>query len=319
MLPKLAYVLKGIPSLVGKANPYHDATGAFTSKDKATNAGKKEPADNASNQEWADYLQAKFPKTKFWDMEKMHHGLLKDAVRQYVTLAEKYPWAADHVGILALTTPNDIGTWAFVDKNRVGDGRDFLGLCSETFGDPMLTKGSWYRPRLGENEDGIRAMFRNAVDVGYHPEGTEGMAPLVTHEFGHVIDDVLSSGELSGRNLAKQWGEDKTQLFNRMRYMKPDQSSYLTAPSDYAKKTEGEMFAEAFAQAMHNPYFSDKSLKVSPRDETVTAAVKKMLAYYSEWKTTGVRPTRPKEWLPPAHVPNPQPIDYWMSTIPAKS
>lgn len=290
-------------SFVLKANPFHDEKGRFSTKDKARSGGPKEPADDASHEEWENYLSEKFPATDF-RLHAMSMGLLKDFARQYVSLAEKYPWAAANVDEVGLFENSDMAAIAYVEQSMVmGSEQDVLRFDYWRIGDQRISGGYKNIVDPPDSEKEVRSELQHSEKTKFAPESCGNFTALVTHEFGHIIDDVLSNWKLSGGQLARDWKADKQKMWestfwNGRGSFAEAIPKLLRQPSDYAKKNSNEMFAEAFSEAEHNPYFSDKSLKFSPRNETVTANAKKMLAWYSEWKTTGVMPTRPKDWLP---------------------
>lgn len=296
----------GVSSFVRKENPYHDATGAFTSKDKASGGLlSKLPADDASHKEWEDFLKTSFPETRF-RISHMSLGLLKDFAKQYASLAEKYPWAAANVDDVGMFNPDyeDSPALAYVEQSIVkGSTKDMLRFDAWRFSDDRLVGGMKNPVGVPDSEKEVRADLQHSERTRFAPEACGTIPALISHEFGHIIDGVLSEWRLSGGPLSKEWMVDKEDMSMRTKWdgvsnFKESLSKLLKQPSDYAKKNNKEMFAEAFTESIHNPYFSDKSLKVSPRNETVTANVKKMLNWYTEWKTTGVRPTRGKDWLP---------------------
>jgi len=88
------------------------------------------------------------------------------------------------------------------------------------------------------------------VNSGFHPLGTDDPVSIVTHEFGHQIDNLIIENNLRKEldNLWDQWSKEN--LNHRKNGYHTFRQDTL---SEYASKTSAEFIAEGFAEYIHNP------------------------------------------------------------------
>ena len=98
----------------------------------------------------------------------------------------------------------------------------------------------------------IAESYTRDVAAGFHPIGTDWKS-IVTHEFGHALDDLLSKTYLAA-GTKNAWGVPKQVSADlRPKVMKAcglKVSDTRKAVSEYATKDAYEWFAEAFAEGM---------------------------------------------------------------------
>ena len=98
----------------------------------------------------------------------------------------------------------------------------------------------------------IAESYTRDVAAGFHPVGTDWKS-IVTHEFGHALDDLLSKTYLAA-GTKNAWGVPKQVSAElRPKVMKAcglKVSDTRKAVSEYATKDAYEWFAEAFAEGM---------------------------------------------------------------------
>ena len=94
--------------------------------------------------------------------------------------------------------------------------------------------------------------YEKDIAAGWHPLGTNWKA-IVTHEFGHAVDDLLSTTYLAA-GTKNSWGVPKWLSADlRPKVMKAcglKVSDARKAVSEYATKNAHEWFAEAFCEGM---------------------------------------------------------------------
>lgn len=79
----------------------------------------------------------------------------------------------------------------------------------------------------------------NDVKSTWHPKGTEDPSSILTHEFGHQVDNFLVKANI--RRTIKE-------IHNKYTL-----DEIGTGLSRYARKNDREFFAEAFSEYLHNP------------------------------------------------------------------
>ena len=95
--------------------------------------------------------------------------------------------------------------------------------------------------------------YKEDIKAGFHPKGTDWTA-ILTHEFGHAIDDYLSfglklAGEKSGK-VKRMSTVMRTKVLKKVGLKTGDTRSIEQQVSEYATKNAAEFFAECFAEYM---------------------------------------------------------------------
>lgn len=95
--------------------------------------------------------------------------------------------------------------------------------------------------------------YKEDIKAGFHPKGTDWTA-ILTHEFGHAIDDYLSfglklAGEKSGK-VKRMSSVMRTKVLKKVGLKTGDTRSIEQQVSEYATKNAAEFFAECFAEYM---------------------------------------------------------------------
>ena len=95
--------------------------------------------------------------------------------------------------------------------------------------------------------------YKEDIKAGFHPKGTDWTA-ILTHEFGHAIDDYLSfglklAGEKSGK-VKRMSSVMRTKVLKKVGLKTGDIRSIEQQVSEYATKNAAEFFAECFAEYM---------------------------------------------------------------------
>ena len=88
---------------------------------------------------------------------------------------------------------------------------------------------------------------------GFHPAGTDWKS-IISHEFGHAIDDYLTN-TLQAAGMLNRWKPKYLSADLRPKVMKAcglKVSDARTAVSGYATKDHFEWFAECFGEAMNS-------------------------------------------------------------------
>lgn len=135
--------------------------------------------------------------------------------------------------------------------NSLGTGNlkgSTYAQCSMGFGHGGVTINRKWFSELKK----IAESYTRDVAAGFHPVGTDWKS-IVTHEFGHALDDLLSKTYLAA-GTKNAWGVPKQVSAElRPKVMKAcglKVSDTRKAVSEYATKDAYEWFAEAFAEGM---------------------------------------------------------------------
>jgi len=103
------------------------------------------------------------------------------------------------------------------------------------------------------NVEKIAKSISMDIAAGFHPVGTDWKA-VVSHEFGHAIDDLLSTTyHASGMNGYKPKWVSADLRPKVMKACGLKVSDARTAVSGYATKNHYEWFAECFGEGMNSP------------------------------------------------------------------
>lgn len=182
-----------------------------------------------------------------WDLAGMHVDVLNELLPEFHRLATEWPEVANRLRYF--------GTYRTV-KHPMGSrfrwGTNTYAHAS-TDGARIAFNPAWFgKPAR------IRAQLLGDALSGWHPEGTGAVASVLTHEWGHQVDNYLR--RLAGRSLTRHAppGQVLTvaQALATMRARTP----VTAALSRYGLKNAEEAFAEAFASlrytnpTMHTEY-----------------------------------------------------------------
>lgn len=114
-------------------------------------------------------------------------------------------------------------------------------------------EGITFNKKFAGNFDEFLHSLQKDVKSGWHPIGTDTPAAVLTHEFGHQIDNYLQKKGVRG------WVQtmfDEMQLEARPLIRDQKRTAdqvYGELLSRYGAKNSAEFFAEAFSEYIHNP------------------------------------------------------------------
>jgi hypothetical protein len=114
-------------------------------------------------------------------------------------------------------------------------------------------EGVTFNKKWASNYDDFLATLKNDVAKGWHPVGADTPASVLTHEFGHQVDNLLKAKN------ARSWVDPMFADYRKQVQaivttegvtVRAAQGRLLSA---YANESSAEFFAEAFAEWLHNP------------------------------------------------------------------
>lgn len=123
--------------------------------------------------------------------------------------------------------------------------------ASEEYAQLQLSKYDF----AGYDAEKVSRSMKEDVKSGFHPKGTGSVQGVVTHEYGHIIDGILTrrfKDELDGKSFAGY-------VLNRVAKAHPgmDKERIMESVSRYAVNNDAEegqeFLAEAFAEYMWSP------------------------------------------------------------------
>jgi hypothetical protein len=177
-----------------------------------------------------------------WDFTGAKLETIDPTLRQFDKLAQVYPQVAErlqYVGTYRGSAAPSFGapgedwgpnTWAHATR----DGK-VIGINPAFYGDLKKFTESLHRSEA----------------TGWHPKGTSSIESVITHEFGHQVENWLRSvdGKIAAQPYVNISGNGLVQdTFSRW-YEKHDPSNL----SDYAAASKEEGWAESFAANHHSP------------------------------------------------------------------
>lgn len=121
-------------------------------------------------------------------------------------------------------------------KRRKVSGRTYASSTNSAWGD---LEGICFNKKWAKDMDKLKASVANDVKTNWHPVGTEDPASIMTHEYGHQIDNFLKKHNVRD-GIDNLW-------------RKYDIDEIKNGLSRYGSKNSAEFFAEAFAELIHNP------------------------------------------------------------------
>lgn len=116
------------------------------------------------------------------------------------------------------------------------NGNVYASSTNHTWGD---FEGICFNQKWSKDIEKLRQAVASDVRSGFHPVGTEDPASIMTHEYGHQIDNFLIKHNIR---------EGIDRLWNK--YSLDEIKNGL---SRYGAKNSAEFFAEAFSEMIHNP------------------------------------------------------------------
>lgn len=104
------------------------------------------------------------------------------------------------------------------------------------------------------NIEKLKKSFEKDVQQGFHPEGV-GAGSIVTHEFGHALDDLLTNTYMACGKAGNSWKPKYVSAYLRPKVMKAcglKVSDIAREVSGYATYDAKEWFAECFCEWMES-------------------------------------------------------------------
>lgn len=225
---------------VSKINPYHDPkTGRFTTKNGAgfKPASSVEEAKEFAKKElgfsMVDYSYSYIDQK---EMKQVSGSLDLDTINHINgTIAEiqnRYPDLKGAVSNLVMSThPSRFAETLYNGR----DGSMSLAIGARKYKDGL---------------DAVDKAWKGDVEIGFHPEGTEGSAVL-WHEYGHVFASKVNMGSgasVRDKLIAVRDKKAETEWRKEAEKKLGLSDGELGAKiSRYATFDDGELFAEAFA------------------------------------------------------------------------
>jgi GNAT superfamily N-acetyltransferase len=145
--------------------------------------------------------------------------------------------------------------------------------------------------RYMEDIGGISEVMSDSARIGWHPIGAEFVQSLYTHEFAHGVHNQLQLVAEGAENIGWERGAllDEIKTFNK--WLKESRLAITAGDvSDYAKKDDGELFAETFELILTVPreYWSEFAEEFYERLDNIIdldarmALAEKMMDEYPE-------------------------------------
>jgi hypothetical protein len=208
---------------------------------------------------------ARYPNIRF-DFTGAHLETIDPTLRQFDVLAKQYPEVAkrlEYIGTYAGEgAPANPSPWKDTTYAHATRDGKIIAINPHFYGRPKA---------LAES-------VRYSESTKWHPKGTTGVESVMTHEFGHQVDNWLQSvpSRFAGFNVVDMGGNGLIRdTYLHWRY----KNKATKALSAYAGKSVEEGFAEAFAAQYHG-----------------TDAVKKM-AYVRRQRVMLEQLGNPDKWL----------------------
>lgn len=130
--------------------------------------------------------------------------------------------------------------------------------------------GIAFNEKHAKNYAKLAAGTKHTVEIGWHPVGTETPASIITHEFGHQVDEILKAHGKRG------WVNT---MFKDMQMQalatQKGTVAYHDLLSRYGATNSADFFAEAFAEYLHNPSPRPIAAEVGRRLEEALAEIRK--------------------------------------------
>ncbi len=189
-------------------------------------------------------LRTKFPQvtgTKFLSTSQNMCNL------KYLDDVEKYVDSAMKMGYDEATARK----WAKtgVKKKKV-PGNTYAWSTNSAWG---KYEGITFNKKFAGSYDDFLKSLQSDVKSGWHPLGTDTPASVLTHEFGHQIDNFLKAKGVRDwvQPMFDDYRNEVTKLLRNGTY-KTSREAYGNLLSDYGAKNSAEFLAEAFSEYIHN-------------------------------------------------------------------
>lgn len=148
-------------------------------------------------------------------------------------------------------------------------------------GDPLVVMNR----RRFRDGGGLMESLKRDVKSGFHPKGTDNFESVVTHEYGHAIDDVLTkkyANELGGRSFCKY-------VLDRLTENHPyeDETTLMRRVSTYAVNNKSPHGSEFLAEA-----FSEYCCAKHPRK--IAVEVGQIMTEFIKNPKSALEPKKPK-------------------------
>ena len=138
----------------------------------------------------------------------------------------------------------------YVKKKKV-PGNTYAWSTNHTWGD---LEGITFNKKYASNFKMFVESLESDVKSGWHPPGTATPAAVLTHEFGHQIDNYLKKIGRRGwvQTMYTEMQAEATDMLKSGRAKTP-REAYAQLLSDYGSKNSAEFLAEAFSEYIHSP------------------------------------------------------------------
>lgn len=137
----------------------------------------------------------------------------------------------------------------YVKKKKV-PGNTYAWSTNATWGE---LEGITFNKKFAGNADDFMRSLLSDVATGWHPVGTATPSAVLTHEFGHQIDNYLCKKNARGwiQTMFEEMQLEARPLIRDQK--KTADQAYAELLSRYGAKNSAEFFAEAFSEYIHNP------------------------------------------------------------------
>ncbi len=179
----------------------------------------------AAAQSW---LQERYPQLKDVDFNSFDSLSRQKVTEQFHTMAQLFPEEAKRILRLGPTTK----------------GEPVYAQATYLTHDPQSgfwSRGIEFNPtHVGDTPQFERSLRRDIV-MGFHPVGSDSVESVLTHEFGHVIDESLKAKQ----HLWKEYAAASNANRNISNYAKKNKNERITEPLEtimhagFGRQTEG--------------------------------------------------------------------------------
>jgi hypothetical protein len=187
-------------------------------------------------EEWA---RLEYP-DKTFDFARAHIDCINPTLVQFKQLGEEYPEVMAHI--------TGLGTFAGKGQPNLWRGK------AKTFWAGWFpgTKRIGLNPSVYGKPDVFRKQLISSAASGYHPSGCDTFESVMTHEFGHALQETLRHGNIAATQVVRAsgegtWGVIETSWTRRNHLKAPAVSAYGASSPDV------EGWAESFAAIHHQP------------------------------------------------------------------
>jgi SPP1 gp7 family putative phage head morphogenesis protein len=191
-------------------------------------------------QEAEQAAHARFPNVRF-DFTGAHLDTMDPTLRRFGKLAEEYPQVVERLEYL--------GTYggAEAPRNQAAEGSWGSNTYAHATRDGKMIG---LNPAFYGNPEKFRESVARSAQVGWHPKGTDAVDSVLTHEFGHQVENWLRSvpSDVAAFRYADVSGQGLVADTFRHWY---DTHKATKALSQYATTNKAEGWAEGFAAQYH--------------------------------------------------------------------